>query len=169
LQGVVCRHHINARGKTVPLKGVCRCCVFLRRRPMRLGGGLGGDSRLPKEPRKKILAEAAARGVAAPPAADDRPIRYSMQRFGGVRQPASRSRCRNHEQVFWRCRCCVSVASWLCLWQLDSCVVHMPQRWQQACSQMGAMHTAQHSLQGLLPGARCIYAFRGGSQTGCVT
>ena len=30
---------------------------------MRLGGGLGGDSRLPKEPRKKILAEAAARGV----------------------------------------------------------------------------------------------------------
>lgn len=49
---------------------------------MRLGGGLGGDSRLPKEPRKKILAEAAARGVAAPPAADERPIRYSTQGRG---------------------------------------------------------------------------------------
>lgn len=51
---------------------------------MRLGGGLGGDSRLPKEPRKKILAEAAARGVAAPPSADDRGIRYSTKVWGTV-------------------------------------------------------------------------------------
>jgi hypothetical protein len=93
---------------------------------MRLGGGLGGDSRLPKEPRKKILAEAAARGVAAPPAADDRPIRYSMQRFGGVRQLANRCHCRYHlqEPRSCRCRCCVSGASWLCLlrcWAPVSC------------------------------------------------
>jgi hypothetical protein len=38
-------------------------------RPMRLAGGLGGDSRLPKEPRKKLLADAAARGGAGPAAA----------------------------------------------------------------------------------------------------
>jgi hypothetical protein len=55
-----------------------RLCVSCRR-PMRLGGGLGGDSRLPKEPRKKILADAAARGVAAPPGADDRPPRYGTK------------------------------------------------------------------------------------------
>jgi hypothetical protein len=48
----------------------------LGRRPMRLGGGLGGDSRLPKEPRKKLLAEAAAKGL--PPPADERAAaRYS--------------------------------------------------------------------------------------------
>jgi hypothetical protein len=54
--------------------------VSLCRRPMRLGGGLGGDSRLPKEPRKKIIAEAIARGVAPP--TDDRAGRYSI----GVRE-----------------------------------------------------------------------------------
>lgn len=43
---------------------------------MRLGGGLGGDSRLPKVARKKQLADAVARGVAAPP--DDRLARYSV-------------------------------------------------------------------------------------------
>jgi hypothetical protein len=42
---------------------------------MRLGGGLGGDSRAAKEPRKKLLAEAAARGTTLPPA--EAPIRYS--------------------------------------------------------------------------------------------
>lgn len=58
----------------------CYFCPAVRcRRPMRLGGGLGGDSRLPKEPRKKLLADAAARGIALPAATDERPriIRYS--------------------------------------------------------------------------------------------
>eukprot|EP00879_Flechtneria_rotunda_P006719 GHRR01007059.1.p1 GENE.GHRR01007059.1~~GHRR01007059.1.p1 ORF type:complete len:349 (+),score=86.59 GHRR01007059.1:350-1396(+) len=52
-------------------------------RPMRLGGGLGGDSRSAKEPRKKILADAAAKGIAPPPpTADERPpIRYSTDGF----------------------------------------------------------------------------------------
>jgi hypothetical protein len=45
------------------------------RRPMRLGGGLGGDSRAAKEPRKKLLAEAAARGQTLPAA--EAPVRYS--------------------------------------------------------------------------------------------
>lgn len=49
---------------------------------MRLGGGLGGDSRLPKEPRKKIIAEAVARGVAPP--TDDRAIRYSTGASGDL-------------------------------------------------------------------------------------
>eukprot|EP00775_Hariotina_reticulata_P007227 gene7227-7440_t len=54
-------------------------------RPMRLGGGLGGDSRLPKEPRKKLLAEAAAKGL--PPPADERAAaRYSDRSSSGVRQ-----------------------------------------------------------------------------------
>lgn len=44
-------------------------------RPMRLGGGLGGDTRAAKEPRKKLMAEAAARGTTLPPA--EAPIRYS--------------------------------------------------------------------------------------------
>lgn len=43
-----------------------------------MAGGLGGDSRLPKESRKKILQEAAARGVAAP-SADDRGPRCGPQ------------------------------------------------------------------------------------------
>ncbi|WIA40207.1 hypothetical protein OEZ86_013595 [Tetradesmus obliquus] len=42
-------------------------------RPMRLGGGLGGDTRAAKEPRKKLMAEAAARGTTLPPA--EAPIR----------------------------------------------------------------------------------------------
>lgn len=56
--------------------------VAVARRPMRLGGGLGGDSRLPKEPRKKQLADAAAKGL--PPPADERSlIRYSGQAARG--------------------------------------------------------------------------------------
>lgn len=48
---------------------------------MRLGGGLGGDSRAPKEPRKKLLADAVAKGL-APPQDESRPIiRYSIMGF----------------------------------------------------------------------------------------
>lgn len=54
---------------------VLAATIALCRRPMRLGGGLGGDTRAAKEPRKKLMAEAAARGTTLPPA--EAPIRYS--------------------------------------------------------------------------------------------
>jgi hypothetical protein len=54
---------------------VARVLLLHCRRPMRLGGGLGGDSRAAKEPRKKLLADAAARGTTLPAA--EAPVRYS--------------------------------------------------------------------------------------------
>eukprot|EP00878_Enallax_costatus_P001445 GHUV01001596.1.p1 GENE.GHUV01001596.1~~GHUV01001596.1.p1 ORF type:complete len:332 (+),score=85.99 GHUV01001596.1:274-1269(+) len=53
-------------------------------RPMRLGGGLGGDSRAPKEPRKKILADSVAKGLAPPPDESRPPIRYSRVGLRGA-------------------------------------------------------------------------------------
>lgn len=51
-------------------------------RPMRLGGGLGGETRAPKEPRKKMMAEAAAKGVLlAPPGGPGGPIRCRVLRL----------------------------------------------------------------------------------------
>lgn len=62
---------------------LCWHLLLSCRRPMRLGGGLGGDSRVPKEPRKKLLADAVAKGLAPPPDESRPPIRYSGMGFRG--------------------------------------------------------------------------------------
>ncbi|KIZ00625.1 U1 small nuclear ribonucleoprotein [Monoraphidium neglectum] len=49
-------------------------------RPMRLAGGLGGDSRLPKQSKKKALAAALAAGVAPPPVDREPPRRDDYKR-----------------------------------------------------------------------------------------
>ncbi|KAI8466296.1 MAG: hypothetical protein J3K34DRAFT_434321 [Monoraphidium minutum] len=60
-------------------------------RPMRLAGGLGGDSRLPKESKKKQIAAALAAGL--PPPMDDRgPPRYAGRARG--EQPCTCQRAR---------------------------------------------------------------------------
>jgi hypothetical protein len=147
------------------------CCVFLRRRPMRLGGGLGGDSRLPKEPRKKILAEAAARGVAAPPAADDRPVRYSIQRFGGVRQLCQQALLPEptagllEEVASWWCGSGAQLALFVAVGQLcpNTCGSFGSKRavtWGRACSTGAAgQHACTKDRLGQLPGLiSCIGA-----------
>jgi hypothetical protein len=64
-------------------------------RPMRLAGGLGGDSRLPKESKKKALAAALAAGL--PPPVDDRGARCA--RRGGAEQGGMGDDCRCLQEV----------------------------------------------------------------------
>jgi hypothetical protein len=79
---------------------------------MRLGGGLGGDSRAAKEPRKKLLADAAARGTTLPAA--EAPIRYSGQRS------VSSSASQVATVVRRQCSCSAD-AEGLCVLQLLTC------------------------------------------------
>lgn len=117
----------------------CPCCLalLLRRRPMRLGGGLGGDSRLPKEPRKKILADAAARGVAVP-SADDR-SRYAAKGWGDTTGAATR--CCWWTGQGWRV-CWGAILAWDCM---AACALQG--RWESGACAAG-MQLAGSRLQG---------------------